>query len=344
MDILIIDDDATNIKFFCYLLKAIPDVNLTSFDRARDALVWCETNEPDLVLVDYMMPEIDGLAFIAAFRAMDGKASIPIIMATADTDNEVRHKALVLSANDFLTKPVNTIELRARVTNMLSLRKFQLKQANRADWLAEEVRKATSAMQLQEREVIYRLSRASEYRDPETGAHILRMAHYSMMIAKNLGLSQKDQDLILNAAPMHDVGKMGTPDHILLKPGRLTDDEMIIMRQHAAIGGEILGESSSTLLQTAAEIALTHHEKYDGSGYPKGLKGDDIPLFGRIVAVADVFDALTSARPYKPAWELDRACWLIRESSGSHFDPKCVDTFFMGWEDVLRIRAEHNEE
>ena len=344
MKILIIDDDLTNLKFFSYLLKAIQDVETIEFENARQALVWCANNEPDLVLVDYMMPDMNGLQFIEAFRGIRGKASVPIIMATADTDNDVRYKALEITANDFLTKPINKVELRARVTNMLTLRKIQLQQANRANWLAEEVRKATSAVLLREREVIYRLSRASEYRDPETGTHILRMAHYSMLIAKNLGLPQQEQELILDAAPMHDVGKMGIPDHILLKPGKLTDEEMSIMRQHSVIGAEILGNSASALLQTAAEIALSHHEKYDGSGYPKGLKAEEIPLYGRIVAVADVFDALTSARPYKAAWEIDRAAKQIRDCAGTHFDPRCVDAFFQHWDEVLEIRHRYIEE
>ena len=343
MKILIIDDDLTNVKFFSYLLQAIPNVETIGHVDARAALVWCESNAPDLVLVDYMMPYMDGLQFIERFRAMSGKASVPIIMATAETDNDVRYKALEMSANDFLTKPVNKVELRARVTNMLALRKIQLQQANRADWLAEEVRKATNAVLLREREVIYRLSRASEYRDPETGAHIERMSHYSVLIAKNLGLSQIEQELILDAAPMHDVGKMGIPDHILLKPGKLTDEEMSIMRQHAAIGAEILGNSASELLQAAASIALTHHEKFDGSGYPNALKGTEIPLYGRITAVADVFDALTSARPYKLAWQLDRAVAYLKGCSGSHFDPLCVDAFFFNWEEVLKIRNKYSE-
>lgn len=341
MKILIVDDDATNLMFFSYLLKEIPEAQTITYADPGKALAWCVDNEPDLVLVDYMMPEMDGLQFIAGFRALSGKASTPIIMATADTDNDVRYKALEMSANDFLTKPVNKVELRARVTNMLALRKSQLQLANRADWLAEEVRKATNELLLREREVIYRLSRAFEFRDPDTGAHILRMAKYSALIAKNLGLSEQEQELLLDAAPMHDVGKMGTPDHILLKPGKLTKEEMLVMRQHAAIGAEILGGSASALLQAAAEIALTHHEKFDGSGYPNGLVGAAIPLYGRIVAIADVFDALTTVRPYKPAWELDQAIQYIHENSGSHFDPDCVQAFFLDLEAVLRIQAEH---
>ena len=248
-----------------------------------------------------MMPQMDGLELLQHLRAMPGKALIPVIMITAHVQTEVRHKALQMSANDFLTKPVNKIELRARVSNMLALRKAQLQLACRADWLADEVRNATREIAAREREVIHRLSRASEYRDPETGAHLVRMAQYARLLAANLGLPEWEQHLILDAAPMHDIGKVGIPDGILLKPGRLTADEMTTMRTPPQIGADILKGSASALLQAAATIALTHHEKYDGSGYPHGLAAAQIPLYGRIVAVADVFDALTSARPYKPA-------------------------------------------
>ena len=344
MNVLIIDDHQTNLILFSFLVKKIEGVATQEFTSPQEALTWCETNDPDLVLVDYMMPDMDGLEFIKRFRAMPGKSNLPLVMITADSEIDVRHKALDLSANDFLTKPVDKLEMVARAKNMLALRKAQLQLINRADWLAEEVKKATVEIVQSEREVIHRLSKAAEYRDPETGAHILRMAHYSFHIAKNLGLSLKDQDLILDAAPMHDIGKMGTPDNILLKPGRLTDDEMVIIRKHAEIGAEILEGTTSTLLKTAAVIARTHHEKFDGSGYPRGLKGEEIPLFGRIVAVADVFDALTSARPYKPAWELERAVQFVKDGSGNHFDPKCVEAFFMNWEYVLSIRAKYADD
>ncbi len=196
----------------------------------------------------------------------------------------------------------------------------------------------------QERETIFCLSRAAEYRDPETGAHILRMAHYSRHIARHMGLSVAQQDLLLQAAPMHDIGKVGTPDTILLKPGRLDDAEFAIMKQHAVIGYEILVASSSPLLQAAAEIAHTHHEKFDGSGYPRGLVGEAIPLFGRIVAVADVFDALTSVRPYKKAWSIEQALALLHEGKGKHFDPACVDAFLCEWDEVLKIKQRFVDE
>jgi response regulator RpfG family c-di-GMP phosphodiesterase len=191
---------------------------------------------------------------------------------------------------------------------------------------------------------VLRLSRAAEYRDPETGSHILRMAHYSALIAKGLGLSEQDQSVLLEAAPMHDIGKVGIADNILLKPGRLTPEEFTVMKLHATYGYEILKDSSSAILQVGAAIALAHHEKFDGSGYPSGLQGEDIPIFSRIVAVADVFDALTSERPYKKAWTLERACELIKAESGTHFDPKCVDSFFDQWDEVLAIRERFKDD
>lgn len=344
MDVLIVDDHQTNVTLFSFLMKKIEGVTSVEFTDPAAALAWCTDHDPDLVLVDYMMPEIDGLQFIERFRAMRGKANIPVVMITADSESDVRQRALELTANDFLTKPVDKNELSARVKNMLSLRRAQLQLANRAAWLADEVKKATAEIVAREREVIYRLSRASEYRDPETGAHILRMANFSRVIARHLGLPEAEQELILDAAPMHDVGKMGTPDHILLKPGRLDDEEMAIMRKHVEIGAEILSGSASALMQTASTIALTHHEKFDGSGYPRGLKGQEIPLYGRIVAVADVFDALTSSRPYKKAWSIEDATAFLRTNSGSHFDPDCVDAFFKGWDEIIAIRQKYQDD
>ena len=204
--------------------------------------------------------------------------------------------------------------------------------------------KATEEIRRREQETILRLSRAAEFRDPETGDHLQRMAHYSWMIAVRLGLPPEQQQLILEAAPMHDVGKVGIPDHILLKPGKLDEAEFSIMKQHPVIGHQILSDSSSPLLQIAAVIAISHHEKYDGTGYPHGRKGEDIPLFGRIVAVADVFDALTSERPYKRAWSLEDAVVFLEEGCGSHFDPKCVQAFLTGWDQVVDIRRRFQDE
>lgn len=339
MNVLIVDDDATNLALCSYLLEALPDVTPIEAADPAEALDWCRDNDPDVVLLDYMMPGMDGMQFLRGFRDLPGKDAVPVIMITADSEVGVSHQALQLSANDFLTKPVNKVELRARVSNMLTLRQAHLNQTTRADRLDEEVRRATTSLLAREEETVHRLSRAAEFRDPETGAHLLRMANYTHHIAARLGLPDSEQLLLLAAAPMHDIGKVGIPDHILLKPGRLDAEEMAIMRRHPQIGADILKDSTSPLLQAAAKIALAHHERYDGNGYPYGLKGDAIPLYARIVAVADVFDALTSARPYKPAWSLGRARAFLEENSGSHFDPACVEAFLSDWDAVLAVHA-----
>ena len=341
MDVLIVDDDPLHIGLMSFLIGSIPEVTVTAMPHAGEALDWCRGNQPDLVLVDYMMPDMDGLQFLAAFRSLAGQSEIPVIMATSDTDIKVRHEALQMGANDFLSKPLHPIELQARVKNMLTQRRSQLRLTRHASQLAEDVTRAIREIAAGEQEAILLLSRAAEYRDPETGAHLLRMSNYARLVARNLGLSDTEQELIRDAAPMHDIGKVGIPDHILLKPGAFDADEMAIMRTHTRIGADILKNSMSPLLRAARTIALTHHEKYDGSGYPDGLSGTAIPLYGRIAAVADVFDALTSLRPYKPAWEMERAAAFIRDGAGSHFDPACVRAFFMDWDAVLDIHRRH---
>lgn len=342
--IVIIDDTEINLALMRHLVQKLDGCEALCFAESIQALQWCQHNDPDLVIVDYMMPAPDGLEFTRLFRALPCKSDTPVLMITANDHVEIRYQALERGANDFLTKPVDKTEFLARAKNMLALRSSQKKLSDRAEWLASEVGKATAEILAREREIVFRLSKAAEYRDPETGAHILRMAHYSVHIARNMGLSTSDQDLILEAAPMHDIGKVGIADAILLKPGRLTPPEFEVMKQHARIGHDILAGSSSVTLRTGAEIALAHHEKFDGSGYPDGLAGESIPLFGRIVAVADVFDALTSERPYKPAWELERATNMIRDNAGSHFDPACVAAFFSGWEQVLEIRQRFEDD
>ncbi len=227
---------------------------------------------PDLVIVDYMMPDLDGLAFISRFRKIPGRAELPVLMITANDDKDIRYEALQIGATDFLTKPVDRIEFSARVRNMLALRASQRRMANRNEELAEEVRKATEEIRQREQELLFRMSRAAEFRDPETGAHIQRMAHYSALIAGRLGLGAATEELLLQAAPMHDVGKIGIPDYILLKPGKLTPEEFEVMKTITPASVlELLQGSSSGILQAGAEIAMSHHEKFDGSGYPDGL-------------------------------------------------------------------------
>jgi putative two-component system response regulator len=342
-NVVVVDDAPVNVKLMSYLTERLEDCTAIGFTSAPEALAWCEKSEPDLLLVDFMMPELDGIEFLRRFRALPARAEVPFLMITANGDVSVRHAALQQGANDFLTKPIDRTEFMARARNMLSMRRSQRALADRADWLAGEVRRATADILSRERETVLRLSRAAESRDPETGAHVHRMAHLSRLIAANLALPQDEQDLVLEAAPMHDIGKVGIPDHILLKPGKLDEAEFAIMKRHTVIGHEILAGSSSTMLQAAAQIALGHHERFDGGGYPHGVSGTDIPLLARICAVADVFDALTSVRPYKPAWDEERAVAYLREAAGRQFDPDCVAAFVADWPAVRAIRQRYCE-
>ncbi len=336
--ILVVDDNQINLSLFGILLKKQGDCESHCYLEPLKALEWAKTNRVDLVLVDYMMPGIDGIEFVKRFRRYPGHETTPIVMVTANDQKDVRYAALAGGVTDFLSKPVDRVEFSSRVKNLLILEDGRRKLADRASWLAEEVFKATSEIRERERETVVRLSKAADFRDQETGAHVTRMAQYSEVIAAELGMTKSEQELLLAAAPLHDIGKVGIPDHILLKPGKLDPDEFAIMKQHARIGHDILQGSSSKILQLGAVIALTHHEKFDGTGYPGGLAGESIPLFSRIVALADVFDALTSARPYKPAWELDRVVRHINDQAGVHFDPACVEALHARWVEVLDVR------
>ena len=343
MKVVIVDDTHINLVLMSRLMEKLDAVTSVTFQSAREALAWCREHPYDLLILDYMMPDLNGLEFIAELGG-DPRDRPPVLMVTASQDVEIRHRALENGANDFLIKPIDKVEFLARTRNMLELRRATVALQSRASWLTSEVNKATAELRAREQETILLLCRASEFRDPETGAHIQRMAHYSCLIAAELGLSSEEQECILNAAPMHDIGKVGTPDHILLKPGRLNQEEMDVMRLHAAIGYNILKGSEARMLQLAAEIAHTHHERYDGTGYPNGLCGEAIPLAGRIVAVADVFDALTSVRPYKQAWALESARSFLLDNSGTHFDPQCVDALMRRWAAVLEIRERFNDD
>ncbi|MBV1776262.1 response regulator [Burkholderiaceae bacterium DAT-1] len=344
MKIAVIDDNQTNVMVLERLLRQHFALDSVSFNDPWLGLEWCLTHRPDLILLDYMMPGLDGLGFVTAFREDNASPDTQIIMITGNTDLQVRYEALDAGANDFLTKPLDAAEFRARVKNMLALSKSHHALRDRAAWLAVEVERATANIRSRELETIFLLSKAAEYRDPETGAHILRMATFSAMIARELGLGEPFANLIYEASPMHDIGKVGTPDRILLKPGKLDPDEMTIMQQHAMNGYEILKDSHSPVLQMAANIALCHHEKFDGSGYPRGLKGSEIPIEGRIVAVADVFDALTSTRPYKRAWPVDDARQFLTDQSGKHFDPDIVEAFLRQFDAVLAFRHQHMDD
>jgi putative two-component system response regulator len=316
MRVLVVDDDVQLCELICDHLGSVGMAARAAFDgdgMRREMARACF----DLVILDRMMPGEDGIALCREIRL---KLDTPIIMVTAMNESVHVLRGFESGVDDYLGKPFAPSELVARIHSVL--------------------RRASAD---RERETIFRLSKAAEFRDPETGGHLQRMAEYARLIAKHLGLPAEDQRMILEAAPMHDVGKVGTPDDILRKPGKLTPEEIDIMKQHTTMGMQILQGSKSRILQTACVIAHTHHEKFDGSGYPRGLSGEAIPLMGRIVAVADVFDALTSKRPYKPAWSIDRAGDSLREGAGAHFDPHCVDAFFSGWTAALEIHDRQRE-
>lgn len=340
MEVVIVDDNPVNLTVMEHLVSRIDGATPRSFRLSERGLQYCRDHDFDLVIVDYQMPDIDGIQFIERMRAMPGRGEVPLLMVTANVDRELRRRALEIGATDFLQKPVDRAEFTTRVRNMLRLRAATRRLTDRAIELEQAVAKATRAIVQTERDTLLCLARAAEFRDPETGAHVLRMAEFSRTIAQAMGKDRDYQTLILKAAPLHDVGKLGTPDQILLKPARLTPAEMEIMKQHTVIGWQILREHRSPVLQMGATIAWTHHEKWDGSGYPRGLKGAAIPLEGRIVAVADVLDALTSVRPYKQAWDPDEARAFIEKGSGQHFDPECVAALNSVWDELMRVRAE----
>lgn len=335
--VAIIDDDATNLSLMAGIVRRIENCSAECFTQPQEALAWLSGQQPDLILLDQIMPEMDGLEVLRCIRCDARLRDVPVVMITGSCLNETRMAALERGATDFLNKPLRPAEFRVRVRNLLALRKSQRLLSDRAAHLAHEVQAATRQIRARELELLMRLCRASEFRDPETGAHIERMARYAQLIAETLGLGAERAEEIYRAAPMHDVGKLGVPDAILLKPGRLQAEETLVMRQHTLIGYDILKDSSSPLIQLGAEIALSHHERWDGEGYPYGLKGEDIPLSGRIVAVADVFDALTSARCYKTPWTPEAARAHLENAKGSHFDPQCVEALFSRWDEVMEV-------
>jgi len=334
MHICIVEDQVTSLSVLKGILSRMEGHEVEGFSAPAIALARCETKVFDLVLVDYIMPGMNGIEMVGALRKLPGYAHVPVIMITAEHDRELRIAAIAGGATDFLNKPVDPQELRVRARNLLSLRQAQQALSDRAVHLLLAVEQATRKLAEREQEVIWRLARAIELRDGSTGEHVSRVATLARLIATRLGLDKEFCQTIFLAAPLHDTGKIGVPDAILNKPGRLTPDEMAIMRTHTQIGGSILAGGDSALVRLAQEIALTHHEKWDGSGYLGNMMGKDIPISGRIVAIADVFDALCSERPYKLAWSLPDARAEINRQSGIHFDPDCVAAFESCWPEI----------
>lgn len=335
--ILIIDDEPVNLKLLDKMLSAQGYSNLVLVQDPRQVLEVYRQQRTDLILLDINMPHLDGFEVMAQLKALDDALFPPVVILTAQHGRDFLLRALNVGARDFISKPFDRNELLARVRNMLDAQLAHRLLYDQKDVLDEMVRVRTDELHRTRLQVVQRLGRAAEYRDNETGNHILRMSHISALLAKSIGWNKADCELILHASPMHDIGKIGIPDHILLKPGKFEPEEWETMKTHALIGANILEGDDSDLMKSAREIALTHHEKWDGSGYPYGLSGEAIPLAGRIAALADVFDALTSVRPYKKAWTVEAAVGLIKENRGIHFDPYLVDVFLEQLTEILNI-------
>jgi putative two-component system response regulator len=343
--ILVVDDEDRNLRLMKLLLTSFGYDVLTA-SNGEEALEMVHDIPPDVILLDIMMPKMDGFEVAKQLKREEETKIIPIVMVTALNGVEDRVKALEAGADDFLNKPVDKTELRARVQSLVKVKAYNDHMQNYQKELEAEVSKRT--IQLRQAlkklkevslESIFHLCRAAEYKDENTGDHIKRMSHYASAVARKMGLNKQTVEDLLYTAPMHDAGKIGIPDHILLKPSKLNNKEWETMKQHTIVGAQILAGSGAKFIKLAEIIALTHHERWDGSGYPKGLKGSKIPLIGRIAAIADVFDALTSKRPYRmKPFSLKEAFNYIKEGRGRHFDPKVVDAFFATKNEIVLIK------
>jgi len=333
--ILVVDDVPENIDLLSGVLRPLYKVK-AALNGERALKIANSEPRPDLILLDVMMPEIDGHEVCRQLKKHSATAKIPIIFVTAKNQEEDEKQGLELGAVDYITKPISPPIVLARVHTQLAL-------YDQNRYLESIVEQRTEQLQQTRLEIIRRLGRAAEFKDNETGLHVIRMSHYSRLLAEALEHGDHWTELIFHASPMHDIGKIGIPDSVLLKPGKLDDDEWNIMRTHPQLGASIIGDHDNELMQMSKEIALSHHEKWDGSGYPNGLKGEQIPLSGRIVAVADVFDALTTERPYKKAWAVSDAVKFIDENSGIHFDPDLVLLFHEVMPEILDIKEQYGE-
>jgi putative two-component system response regulator len=360
--ILIVDDESVNVKIVRKYLRDVGFSDIVSTSDSTEVFDLMEESPPDVLLLDLVMPVLEGMEILERIRSDSKWARLQIVILTASTDKETKIEALRLGANDFLNKPVDASELIVRVRNALFVKSHFDQMDSYSRRLEEEVVARTAELMASREEVIYRLAKAAEFRDDDTGRHVIRVGRFSEAIALKLGWSVESANLLRQAAQLHDVGKIGVPDAILLKPGKLDPDEFEIIQKHCGfgkkivepirdnewhsvqrhtfIGSALLGVSSSPILEMAERLALTHHEKWNGKGYPLGLSGEDIPIEGRIVAVADVFDALSSKRTYKPAIGSEKCFEIMAAERGEHFDPKVLDAFLSIRHEIIQIRIE----
>jgi two-component system response regulator RpfG len=340
--VVIVDDLFSSRLLLAEIVRQIDGkLNLELFDTPSRALEFCRNNRVDMILTDYKLPEFDGVQLVRQLRALPHCVDVPIVVITVVDDRRVRYEALEAGATDFLIKPLDEHETRARCANLLELRRHKIVLSDQARVLQYQVDKSVAEIHERELETLSKLAKAGEFRDRTTGNHLARMGKYSALIGTNLGLASETVHVLEFAAPMHDIGKIGIPDSILLKGGPLTPEEDVVMKNHPRIGYDILKGSPSKYLSMGAIIALGHHEKYDGSGYPTGMHGEDIPIVARIVAVADVFDALVSERPYKHAWTIEDGFAYLLSQKGKHFDASVVDAFLANTDRVRDIQGQY---
>ena len=333
--VLVVDDTPMNIDILREALAPAYRVKVaTSGVRALE--IAAQPDRPDLILLDIMMPGMDGYEVLTRLKDDPFTRNIPVLFVTAKDDPEDELRGFALGCADFITKPISAPRVQARVHTHLALH-------DQSRALEAQVQARTLELEATRLEIIQRLGRAAEFRDNETGMHVIRMSQVSKLIALELGLPEAEAELLRQAAPMHDIGKIGIPDRVLLKPGKLDAEEWAIMRRHPEIGAGIIGAHPAPLLKLAAQVAFTHHERWDGTGYPRGLAGEAVPRAARIVAVADVFDALTSVRPYKEAWALATAVAHIQAGSGLHFEPRVVEAFQACLPQIEAVRAEFKD-
>lgn len=357
--ILIVDDEEQNVRLLQEILARGGFGEVASTTDPRAALHLYETSKPDLILLDLHMPALDGFVILEQLqqRVLPGDY-LPVLVLTAEVSSEAKRRALTMGARDFLAKPLDVTEVLLRIRNLLETRFLHTALARQNEILEEQVRERTTHLweavkrlteseketRIATEETIRHLAVAAELRDEETGRHIERMSRYSMILASRLGLEEERCELIRLAASMHDIGKIGVPDRILRKRGKLTPADMKEMRSHAEVGNSILAGSKADLVELAANISLTHHERFDGAGYPRGLAGEDIPIEGRIAAVTDVFDALTSNRVYRRALPLGQAVETMTVERAMHFDPELLDLFLGQMDDILDIWERYSDE
>lgn len=336
--ILIVDDEEYNTELLKQALQGEGYASIKTTSDAREVVGIYKEFQPDIVLLDIHMPHLSGFEIMEQLKEIEKTTYLSILVLTAHANDETCVRALNNGAKDFLAKPFQLIEMLSRVKNMIEVRLLHNQARDQNKILEAKVKERTLELNETRLSIIQRLGRAAEYRDNETGNHVIRMSRYSKIIAKKHGLDEKRCDLLLNASPMHDVGKIGIPDRILLKPAKLDADEWKIMQTHTNVGSELLSNNTSELISLAQTIAIQHHERWDGTGYPNGLKGTEIALETRIVSISDVFDALTSVRPYKKAWTVEDAVKYINEMSGSMFDSEFVNLFNTTLPDIIKIK------